>query len=72
MVSACKVRISQAARYVGAQSIQLHGAIALTEEYELGAFYQRSLVLRKLWGDDTAHAERMVALREPQAAADLD
>ncbi|MEA3183264.1 MAG: hypothetical protein QOI59_6787 [Gammaproteobacteria bacterium] len=61
LLSACKLRMARAARFIGAQSIQLHGAIALTQEYEVGRLYQRLLVLEKTWGDAEFHARRFVA-----------
>ena len=60
-LSACKLRMARAARFIGAQSIQLHGAIALTQEYEVGRLYQRLLVLEKTWGDAEFHARRFAA-----------
>lgn len=62
LASACKVRAIRASRVVGAQSIQLHGAIALTEEYEVGRCYTRLLVLEKVWGDLEFHVQRFSAL----------
>lgn len=56
LVSACKLRVCKAARFIGAQAIQLHGAIALTREYKLGAYYKRLLVLEKSAGDPLFHA----------------
>lgn len=61
LASACKVRAIRASRVVGAQSIQLHGAIALTEEYEVGRCYTRLLVLEKVWGDLEFHVRRFSA-----------
>jgi alkylation response protein AidB-like acyl-CoA dehydrogenase len=56
LISACKLRVCKAARFIGAQAIQLHGAIALTQEYELGAYYKRLLVLERTAGDPLFHA----------------
>jgi alkylation response protein AidB-like acyl-CoA dehydrogenase len=36
VLSAVKVQIGQAARFVGQQAIQLHGGIGVTEEYAVG------------------------------------
>jgi alkylation response protein AidB-like acyl-CoA dehydrogenase len=62
-VSACKLRIGRAARFVGEQAIQLHGAIAMTEDYVLGRYYKRMLVIRKIWGNENFHAMRMMKMR---------
>jgi alkylation response protein AidB-like acyl-CoA dehydrogenase len=58
LVSACKIRAINAARLVGAQAIQLHGAIALTEEYAVGRCYKRLMVLERTWGGLEFHARR--------------
>jgi alkylation response protein AidB-like acyl-CoA dehydrogenase len=59
IISACRLRVGLAARFLSAQAIQLHGGIGLTEEYALGQYYRRGLVLRKMWGDEEYHAGRM-------------
>jgi alkylation response protein AidB-like acyl-CoA dehydrogenase len=56
LISACKLRVCKAARFIGAQAIQLHGAIALTQEYKLGAYYKRLIVLERTAGDPLFHA----------------
>lgn len=62
LLSGCKIRIARAARFIGAQAIQLHGAIALTQEYAVGRAYQRLLVLEKTWGDIDFHVRRFHAM----------
>lgn len=71
LASACKVRAVRAARVVGAQSIQLHGAIALTEEYEVGRCYTRLLVLEKVWGDIEFHVRRFAAVGRAACENDI-
>jgi alkylation response protein AidB-like acyl-CoA dehydrogenase len=56
LISACKLRLCKASRFIGAQAIQLHGAIALTQEYRVGAYYKRLLVLERTAGDAYFHA----------------
>jgi alkylation response protein AidB-like acyl-CoA dehydrogenase len=62
LISACKLRVCKASKFVGAQSIQLHGAIALTQEYGLGALYKRLLVLERTIGDSLFHATNFYRL----------
>ena len=69
VVSACRLKVGLAARYVSAQAIQLHGGIGLTEEYALGAYYRRCLVLRKTWGDEDFHALRVDRFHLAEGAA---
>jgi alkylation response protein AidB-like acyl-CoA dehydrogenase len=68
-VSAAKVMFGTAGRFVGAQGIQLHGGIGMTDEYQVGHYYKRLLVLDKRYGDGDWHIDRFVALqREIEAA----
>lgn len=58
-VSAAKVQVNRAARFVGQQAVQLHGGIGMTMEY-LGAHYFRRLAMIELLFGDTAHHMRRV------------
>jgi hypothetical protein len=57
-VSAAKVYIGEAGWFVGAQAIQLHGGIGLTEEYGIGHFFKRLTLIRGLFGTTDAHLAR--------------
>jgi alkylation response protein AidB-like acyl-CoA dehydrogenase len=46
-----KVQIGRSARFVGQQSIQLHGGIAMTVEYACGHYFKRLTVNDALFGD---------------------
>ena len=59
-VSAAKVILGSAGRFVGGQGIQLHGGIGVTDEYQIGHYYKRLLVLEKLYGDSNWHLGRFV------------
>jgi alkylation response protein AidB-like acyl-CoA dehydrogenase len=63
-VSAAKVILGSAARFVGGQGIQLHGGIGLTDEYQIGHYYKRLLVLEKMYGDGDWHLGRFVQARK--------
>jgi len=60
-ISAAKYSIANAAKYVGTQAIQLHGAIAMTEEYELGRYFKRAIIAEKTFGDPYFHLHRFKA-----------
>ena len=68
-VSAAKVMLGQAARFVGGQGIQLHGGIGVTDEYQVGHYYKRLLVLDKRYGDADWHLERFIAAQQELDAA---
>ncbi|MBV8601983.1 MAG: acyl-CoA dehydrogenase family protein [Candidatus Eremiobacteraeota bacterium] len=50
-VAGAKVQIARSGRFVGQNAIQLHGAIGMTEEFRLGAFFKRMTSLERLYGD---------------------
>jgi alkylation response protein AidB-like acyl-CoA dehydrogenase len=54
-VSAAKVYIGRAGRFVGEQAIQLHGGIGVTEEYAVGHYYRRLTMIDILFGDSGHH-----------------
>ena len=57
-VSTAKVLISQGARWVTSQGIQLHGGIGTTEEYAVGHHYKAALTLEQRFGDSDWHLDR--------------
>ncbi len=67
MAAACGAYISQAARHVWEESIQLHGAIGMTEEYTIGRYVRRLALAASLYGDTHHHLSRLAAtsLGEP-------
>jgi len=54
-VSAAKVYVGEAGYFVGAQAIQLHGAIGVTEEHIVGHYFKRLTLVRGLFGTTDAH-----------------
>ena len=56
--SSVKARASQAGRHLAGQAIQLHGAIGITDEYELGIYVNRILALASRFGTATEHRRR--------------
>lgn len=69
-VSAAKVMLGSAGRVVGGQGIQLHGGIGVTDEYQVGHYYKRLLVLEKLYGDSDWHLDRFVRAQRERAEHD--
>lgn len=62
MAAAASAYIAQAARHVWEESIQLHGAIGMTEEYVIGRYVRRLALAASLYGDTHYHLERLAAL----------
>jgi len=57
-VSAAKVQVGRAARHVGEEAIQLHGGIAMTDEYAAGHYFKRLTTIRLAFGDEEYHLRR--------------
>lgn len=60
-VSAAKVRVGQAARYVGQQAIQLHGGMGVTDELPVSHYFKRLTMIELSLGDGEHHLERFMA-----------
>jgi alkylation response protein AidB-like acyl-CoA dehydrogenase len=61
-VSGAKVYISKAAKFVGAQAVQLHGAIGMTDECAISHYFRKLAVYDLMWGDARYHLGRYTAL----------
>ena len=61
-VSATKNLIGNAAKLVAEESIQMHGGIGMTDEYELGHLAKRLIMVDHRFGDAIYHLERFIAL----------
>lgn len=57
-VSAACVETADAVRIVGEGAVQLHGAMGLTEELQLGALYKRALSIAAAMGPSAGHLAR--------------
>jgi pimeloyl-CoA dehydrogenase small subunit len=58
-VSAAKVQIGRSARFIGQQSIQLHGGIGMTMEYKVSHLFKRLAMIDVAFGDADHHLERL-------------
>jgi alkylation response protein AidB-like acyl-CoA dehydrogenase len=54
-VSAAKVIVSKAGKWIAGQGIQLHGGIGVTEEYAVGHHYKAMLTLEQRFGTNDWH-----------------
>jgi alkylation response protein AidB-like acyl-CoA dehydrogenase len=67
--SAAKVRIAQAARFVGQNAVQIHGGIGVTDELNTGHYFKRLSMIEAEFGDAAHHLRRYTALTAPDAVA---
>ena len=61
-VSSAKVQIGRAAKFIGGNAIQLHGGIGVTEEYVVGHYYKRLVMIDNAFGNVAFHLGRMSKL----------
>ena len=58
LVSAAKVRIADACRHVGHESIQLHGGMGMSDELKVSHTFRRLAMIAQQFGDADHHLER--------------
>jgi alkylation response protein AidB-like acyl-CoA dehydrogenase len=67
--AAAKARIAQSGLFVGAQAVQLHGGIGVTEEYTIGHYFKRLIAFNLRRGSADVHVERFAAMRRERTPA---
>jgi alkylation response protein AidB-like acyl-CoA dehydrogenase len=71
-VSAAKAQIGRSGKFVGAQAIQLHGGIGMTNEYSIGHYFKRLTVIEGLFGNTPYHlaeiAKDYIAASHPRGS----
>ena len=58
-VAAAKVQVGKSGKYVGQQSIQLHGGIGMTMEAKIGHYFKRLTMIENTFGDTEYHLRRV-------------
>jgi pimeloyl-CoA dehydrogenase small subunit len=58
-VAAAKVQIGKSSKFVGQQSIQLHGGIGMTQEAKIGHYFKRLTMIENTFGDTDYHLRRV-------------
>jgi pimeloyl-CoA dehydrogenase small subunit len=58
-VAAAKVQIGKSGKFVGQQSIQLHGGIGMTMEAKIGHYFKRLTMIENTFGDTDYHLRRV-------------
>jgi pimeloyl-CoA dehydrogenase small subunit len=58
-VAAAKVQIGKSGRFIGQQSIQLHGGIGMTMEAKIGHYFKRLTMIENSFGDTEYHLRRV-------------
>jgi alkylation response protein AidB-like acyl-CoA dehydrogenase len=61
-LSAAKIIIGQAGRFIGQQAVQLHGGMGMTEELNVSHLFKRLTASEFLFGDTDTHLQKLAAL----------
>ncbi len=67
-ISAAKVQIGRACRFVGQNAIQLHGGMGMTDEMAIGHYFKRATMIETAFGSTDHHLARYEFLSLGQAA----
>ncbi len=62
-VAAAKVQVGKSGKFVGQQSIQLHGGIGMTMEAKIGHYFKRLTMIENSFGDTDYHLRRVTNSR---------
>ncbi len=62
--SGAKAQIGKGGKFVGAQSIQLHGGMGMTDELKVGHYYKRLMMIDIMFGNTDHHLKRFAALTQ--------
>lgn len=57
LVSAARVSVARAARLIAKEAVQMHGAMGMTDECQVGHYVKRLMVTERLFGDVSHHLE---------------
>ena len=60
-IAAAKVQVGKSAKFVGQQSIQLHGGIGMTQEARIGHYFKRLTMIENTYGDTDYHLRRVTS-----------
>jgi len=61
-VAIAKAKASDVACLATAESLQMHGGIGMTDEFDIGLFLKRARVESVLFGDAAFHADRVATM----------
>jgi ribonucleotide reductase alpha subunit len=67
-VSAAKVQIGKACKFVGQNAIQIHGGMGMTDELAIGHYFKRATMIEGLFGSVDHHLRRYETLSFGKAA----
>jgi len=63
LASLAKARAAETLHLVSNETVQMHGGIGMTDEYDAGLYMKRARVLEALYGGETFHRDRFAKLQ---------
>ncbi|MBC7954891.1 MAG: acyl-CoA dehydrogenase family protein [Cytophagales bacterium] len=66
-LSAAKVVVGNACRFISQQSVQMHGGMGMTDELTLSHWFKRLLAIELSFGDTDSHLQRFAELSQRDA-----
>jgi alkylation response protein AidB-like acyl-CoA dehydrogenase len=67
-LSAAKVIVGQAARFIGQQAVQLHGGMGMTDELMVSHYFKRLTAIELTMGDTDFHTQQFIAASSKASA----
>lgn len=67
LVSAAKVRVGKALKFVGQQAVQMHGGMGMTNEMSISHYFKRLTAIEMTLGNTDFHRSRFIS--QPEFAA---
>jgi pimeloyl-CoA dehydrogenase small subunit len=58
-IAAAKVQVGKSGKFIGQQSVQLHGGIGMTMEAKIGHYFKRLTMIENTFGDTEYHLRRV-------------
>lgn len=65
--SSAKAKIGRGLRFIAQQSVQMHGAMGVTEELSVGGYFKRAVVFEALFGTTDFHLRRYAHLAQNES-----
>jgi acyl-CoA dehydrogenase len=62
IASMTKAKVSDVAKLVSNEAVQMHGGIGMTDEYDVGFYIKRARVAQQFLGDAAFHRDRYATL----------
>jgi alkylation response protein AidB-like acyl-CoA dehydrogenase len=63
LASLAKARAAETLHLVSNETVQMHGGIGMTDEYDAGLYMKRARVLEALYGGETFHRDRFAKIQ---------